>query len=87
MLIQVFRRNDGTLLLLGSCQLSHVSSDTLEVVPPITDPAWWLAGNARLLDTHRFDVLRLTDAEGERPVLVPCGDARPDVLPGWRPAP
>lgn len=84
--IQVFRRQDESLQLLGSCELSHVSGDLIEVVQPVERTDWWLPGNARLLDAHRFDVLRMPGRSGERLALVPYEDASPDVLPGWEPA-
>lgn len=86
MLVEVFRRCEKKLQLLGSCQLRHVSGDLIEVVQPVEHAAWWLPGHARLPDAHRFDVLRMPDGQGERLALVPHDDASPDVLPGWQPA-
>jgi hypothetical protein len=83
--VDVLRRGDAAVQLLGTCELPRLSADIIEVLHcgGETDVA---RGTLRPPEAHRFAILRSTEAEGERLALMPEGDARPEVLPAWQPA-
>lgn len=83
--VDVFRRGDAALQLLGTCELPRLSADIIEVLH-CCDEADLARGTLRPPEAHRFAILRTAEAEGERLALMPEGDARPEVLPAWQPA-
>lgn len=83
--VGVFRRGDAALQLLGTCELPRLSADIIEVLH-CAGEVDAILGTLRPPEAHRFAILRTAEAEGERLALMPEGDARPEVLPAWRPA-
>lgn len=81
--VDVFRRGDAALQLLGTCELPRLNADIIEVLHCCGE-ADLARGTLRPPEAHRFAILR--SSEGERLALMPEGDARPEVLPAWQPA-
>lgn len=80
--VDVFRRGDAALQLLGTCELPRLSADMIEVLHCCGE-ADVARGTLRPPEAHRFAILRTAE---ERLALMPEGDARPEVLPAWQPA-
>lgn len=84
MIVDVLKRFRAGYRLLGRCDIPPLSSDSVEVMDAGARKRWSAAKGHDIPTGHRFRVLRVHD--GGQVALVPLGNAKPQVLPGWAPA-